>query len=89
MTMKTASHVRANVTADGVVLLDVEKGSIYSSNVVGARIWQLIQEGCSEAEVVSRIVDEFGAPRSTVQADVSEFIASLRERALVTAVPNA
>lgn len=84
--MKTASHVRANVTDDGVVLLDVEKGAIYSSNVVGARIWQLIQEGRSESDVVSCIVDEFGAQRSTVEADVREFIASLSERALVMPV---
>lgn len=82
--MKAAPHVRANVTTDGVVLLDVKEGSIYSANVVGARIWQLLQSGCAEAEVVDRIVAEYNAPRATVVADLREFIGSLEKRCLLT-----
>jgi hypothetical protein len=87
--MKAAPHVRANVTNDGVVLLDVKEGSIYTANVVGARIWQLLQNGYAEAEVIEQIVAEYGAPRATVESDFREFTSSLKQRALLAEAQEA
>jgi Coenzyme PQQ synthesis protein D (PqqD) len=82
--MKAAQHVRANVTTDGVVLLDVKEGSVYSANVVGARIWELLQSGRTQAEIVEQIAVEYSAPHATVETDLREFVHALRNRALVT-----
>jgi hypothetical protein len=86
--MKAAPHVRANVTSDGVVLLDVDKGSIFSANVVGARIWQRLLDGHSETAIVDALVEEFKAPRATVEQDVREFVESLRAQALLADTPR-
>jgi hypothetical protein len=82
--MTPAKHVRANVTSDGLILMDIENGSIFSANVVGARIWQLLREGRLEEQITDAIAEEWGVPRDTVASDVIEFVQSLRERALVT-----
>lgn len=81
--MKPASHVRANVTADGLVLLDIEGGAIFSANRVGARIWELLESGQAEADIAQRVAEEFEVPLGRVEQDLQEFIAALKARALV------
>jgi hypothetical protein len=87
--MKPAEHVRANVTDDGLVILDIDKGEIFSANVVAARIWNLLMDGKSEQEAVDAIVAEFDAPRETVERDAKAFIESLVSKSLVDSPPPA
>ncbi len=81
--MKPAPHVRANLTDDGLVILDIDKGSIYSANSVAARIWQMLMDGKSEQDAVETVAQEFNAPRDVVEKDAKDFIASLWEKELV------
>jgi hypothetical protein len=85
--MKPAEHVRANVTTDGLVILDIKKGEIFSANIVAARIWALLMEGKTEAATVDAVAKEFGAPREVVERDAREFIESLLQRSLVDGPP--
>lgn len=87
--MKPSEHVRANVTDDGLVILDIDKGEIYSANVVAARIWNLLMEGKSEQEAVDAVATEFAAPRETVAKDAHAFIESLVSKSLVDGPPPA
>jgi hypothetical protein len=86
--MKAAPHVRANVTTDGVILLDIDSGSILSANAIGARIWQRLLDGQSEPAIVDALAEEFQMPRAVVEHDVHEFVDSLRTRALIADVPR-
>ncbi|MGH9722473.1 MAG: PqqD family protein [Bryobacteraceae bacterium] len=86
--MKTTESVRSMVTDDGVVFLDLDKGKVLSSNNVGARIWALIQTGMGTPEIVVQICAEFNVAREIVERDVLEFVASLKERALVEREPG-
>ncbi len=81
--MKMPDNVRATVTGDGVVFLDIHKGRILSSNNVGARIWAKLQEGVPAEQIAEQISAEFKAPRDVVEEDVLSFIASLRQKELV------
>jgi Coenzyme PQQ synthesis protein D (PqqD) len=87
--MKPAEHVRANVTDDGLVILDIDKGEIYSANVVAARIWNLLMDGKSEQEAVDAVAAEFDAPKDVVARDAHAFIESLVAKSLVDAAPPA
>ena len=82
--MKTAAHVRANITTDGVILLDIESGAIFTANTVAARIWERLLEGQSQAAIAEALAEEFKVPCATVEQDVREFVDSLRTRALVS-----
>src|SRR5262249_47228129 len=81
--MKPASRVRSNVSDDGVILLDIQFGQIFSANVIGASVWRGLERGESIREIVDAIVDQTGADRLVVKRDVSEFVRALAARALV------
>lgn len=81
--MKPAAHVRSNVSDDGVILLDIQTGQIFSANRIGARIWEELARGRSLADIAGRIASETGADRATVEADVRAFVNVLVARALV------
>jgi hypothetical protein len=71
--------LRASTNDDGLVLLNVETGEIYTANVVGGQIWQLLQEGRSEAEIAAHLAQAYGQPESAIAEDVHEFIGGLLE----------
>ena len=81
--MKPCSHVRSSVTADGVLLMDIRTGQIFSANAVAARIWSGLEEGLSIPAIVDAIVQQTGADAATVERDAVEFLNTLRVRALI------
>jgi hypothetical protein len=77
MRLRLPPALRASANADGLVLLDIETGEIYTSNVVGSLIWQLLEEGRSEAEIAAHLAAVYGRPESVIADDVREFIGGL------------
>lgn len=76
--------VRASASPDGLVVLDVRGGVILASNAVGARIWTLIEQHCSVAEIARQLVAEYRVPAARAEHDVAVFLASLIDRGLIT-----
>jgi hypothetical protein len=78
-----STNVRSTVTDEGVVLLDISSGKIFQSNPVGSRIWIKLQQGSSLSKIVDEISAEFNAPREQVEADVLEYVQSLKTGGLI------
>src|SRR5580658_3070989 len=72
-----APNVKASVHSDGVVLIHLDKGTVFSANRVGAMIWNGAAEGRSLNQVAASISAEFHLPPQTVQEDATEFLAQL------------
>jgi hypothetical protein len=85
---RTSPLVRASISADGLVLLDVGGGVVLASNAIGARIWQLIEERCTSGDIARRLAADYGIPLERAHGDVGGFIASLTTRGLVTEEPT-
>jgi hypothetical protein len=81
--MTASTNVRSTVTDEGVVLLDVSSGKIFHSNPVGSRVWIKLQEGSPLPKIVDEITAEFNAPREQVEADVEEYVQSLKTGGLI------
>lgn len=82
--MKPAEHVRANVTNDGLVVLDINKGEIFSANIIAARIWQgIVIDGKPKDDVVDSIVKEWGSTPDVVGKDLDAFVDKLKAQELV------
>ena len=81
--LRPSPNARASTSNDGLVLLDVDAGLVLSANVVGARIWQLIEHHRTPSEIAEQLVIDYGVPHARAQADVTTFIAALIERDLV------
>lgn len=67
------------------VLLNLESGVYYGLDVVGTRVWQLLQQGATIADVCAVLVEEFDVEHDVVREDVSRLVAELREKGIVTA----
>jgi hypothetical protein len=78
-----ASGVRASISHDGLVLLDVHGGLVFASNSVGARIWQLIEARRPRTEIARQLADDYNIGFDRAQTDVIAFVDTLAARGLV------
>jgi hypothetical protein len=69
--MKPTKHVRANVTDDGLVILDIDRGEIFSANIVASRIWSGLMAGKTRDEIIAAIIGEFGASSTSLDTSVA------------------
>ena len=81
---RPSSAVRASVSSDGLVLLDVNGGLVLASNSIGARIWQLLDEQRTPIDIARHLADEYGVSVDRAGEDVAAFLDALAERGLVT-----
>jgi hypothetical protein len=86
--LRPSPSVKASLSADGLVLLDVDGGLVLSSNPVGARIWQLIEQQCTPGEITRQLVEEYDVPEDRARGDVATFIAALISRGLLAGDPR-
>lgn len=68
---------------DDLVLFSAEQGMYYGTQVVGSRIWALIEDEASVAEICAKLLDEFLVDRVTCEREVLQFIEQLAEDGLV------
>ena len=82
---RPSACVKASISDDGLVLLDVSGGLVLSSNDVGARIWQLLAARHAHSEIARHLADEYAIPLERARQDVAAFVAALIARGLVNA----
>jgi len=80
---RPSPSVRASISTDGLVLLDMDGGLVLSSNIVGARIWQLIEQQRTAIEIARQLIADYDVPEDRAHGDVAAFIAALVARGLV------
>lgn len=68
---------------DEVAILNVERALYFGLQGVAAHIWEALQEPRSVGELCDGVMEHFDVPSDVCQADVSRFIASLRDAGLV------
>jgi hypothetical protein len=78
-----APGLRISVHDEGAVILDIDGGQLYSTNRIGARILELLEEKTNLSDIADRIKAEFDAPMERVRADLDRFVESLRARGLL------
>jgi Coenzyme PQQ synthesis protein D (PqqD) len=71
---EVSSTVRRTMTEDGGILLDIRLGRIFSLNVVGFRILDLLEKGFDTAQVAAEVSESYAMNLETVRADLREFI---------------
>jgi hypothetical protein len=80
---RVSPAVRASLSSDGLVLLDVQGGLILASNSVGARIWQFLEQPRTHAEIAQQLVDCYGIAHERAGTDAAAFVGALASRGLV------
>ena len=77
------AQVMARQVGEEVVILDLAGGSYFGLDPVGARIWELIGESKTFAEICETMLEEYEVEREQLETDVLRLTGELLERGLV------
>jgi hypothetical protein len=68
---------------DGAVLLNLDTKYYYSLNETGLRIWQIMEELHSPAEISGRLANEYKVDAERAKASVFNLIKQLEKEGLI------
>jgi hypothetical protein len=77
------TQVMARQVGDETVILDLASGTYFGLDPVGARIWQLMGDGKTLAEICEKMLEEYEVEREQLETDVLRLTGELLERGLV------
>lgn len=77
------SQVMARQVGEETVILDLNSGTYFGLDPVGARIWTLLSEGKTAGEVCAVLLDEYEVEAERLQQDMSKLLDELVGRGLV------
>jgi Coenzyme PQQ synthesis protein D (PqqD) len=66
-----------------VVIMNLDSGNYYSTQHIGAQVWQWLGEGMSEAEIITQILLSYTGDINDVSSGVSDFIQHLLTENLI------
>jgi len=69
--------------ADEEVILNLENGTYYGLDPIGARIWDLIQEPVAVKSLVDRLLEEYDVDRDQCLEDVLALLRDMHDEGLV------
>lgn len=84
--MNINSAVRASSHPEGMVLLNTVTGNLFSLNLTGRFVWELLSVSRSRDDIAAEFVGAFSVPLHVATAHVDGFLAQLVHHQL--AVPS-
>jgi hypothetical protein len=86
-TQQTRFEPAPGVMCQGVggemVLLVLESDQCFGLNEVGAQVWQMLNEGLTQEEMIGRLLERYEVSREQLANDVSVLLSSLADRRLI------
>jgi hypothetical protein len=79
------AQVMARQVGDETVILDLASGTYFGLDPVGARIWELMGEGKTLAQVCDVMQAEFEVTREDIERDVLDLVEKLHAQQLISA----
>ncbi len=64
------------------VMMSIENGAYFGLNPIATRIWDLIEQPKTIAELIQTITDEYDVSAEQAADDVQEFVAEMIERGI-------
>lgn len=80
-----STRVRRFKVEGGLLLLDQSSDTLFAYNDVARCIWELIEAGRSEAEIIAAVAGQWGIPASRAQDDLRSIVALWRAQGLLAA----
>jgi hypothetical protein len=81
-------QISADLDGEAVVL-GLDKGMYYGLGDVGSRIWELVHESTSVADIRDTIVAEYDVDETTCQRDLLRFLQQLEGEGLLVVTDEA
>jgi putative mycofactocin binding protein MftB len=81
--MRLAKNVKFREEKFGGVLFETRSEKVYTLTPTAAAVVQEIAAGRASAEIGPLLADRFDAPEGTIEREVAQFLAELRDKGLV------
>jgi len=81
--VKIPEHVLFRDLQDELVMLELKRGAYFGLDAIGTRIWHLLRERRSLAEVLAALVQEYEVREDQGAADLLDLVGELREHGLL------
>lgn len=81
--LRASDRQLASDLGDEVVILDLDRSSYVGLDGVGARIWKLLEDGATIADLLETIVEEYEVSEEQFAADLPQILDELMARGLV------
>lgn len=75
--IEISSHARVSLVPDGAIFLNSRRGIVFTSNQIGALIWQGLLARESLETITARISRQTGVLSDLVRRDAEQFVAEL------------
>ncbi len=79
---RSPSLVSANVN-DDLVILSIDRGKYYGTQVVGKRVWALLEQPMSVSDINEQLLQQFDVDRQTCEREVRAFVEQMLAEGLV------
>ena len=76
-------HIVHEAIDGEVVIVNLESGTYYSTESIGAVIWQLVTRGLPAAAIVDRLCAAYPRSRDGIEHDVPVMLTALRDEGLI------
>lgn len=76
-------QITSCMIGEDMALMDVQGGTYFTLNTVGAEIWNALSSPCTEEKLVSHITEMFTVDESECRNDVIAILADLKKEGLV------
>ena len=81
---RIAGEAACAVLEGGAVVLHMGTKRYYSLNETGTLVWQLLEQGATDDDAVSGLVDRYAVTRTDASVAVAELLADLMAEGLIT-----
>ena len=79
------AQVLARAVGDETIILDLASGTYFGLDAIGGRIWELMSEGKSLAEICDAMGAEYEVSREDIERDVVGLAETLSAKQLISA----
>lgn len=78
----------AQFVGSDLMAVNMSSGRIYELNSTGARLWELLAEGCTRSEAETALLTEFDVDAELLAAEVSRTLHELISEGLLQVVDD-
>ncbi len=86
MKYQLANHISLTEVDDEAVLLDLNAGSYYGLNHIGAQFLSELQAEKTVEQAITVISDQYQNSAATIQQDLEELLQQLLDKELITSM---
>lgn len=69
-----------------IVMMSIEKGSYYGVNLIGSRIWNIIEQPVKVSDIISLLLKDYDVSNDICEKDVLTFLNTLNRENIIRTV---